>query len=841
MTQTLDNSGMQQPLHRFLLWRIAAVIAIPLFIIVLGTGLVLQSFNPNSYAPVLVTALEQATGRQVTLNGPVKIRWSLTPAIQANDIAIANPPRFSDPNLLTLGGLRAEIALFPLFSHHVDILRLVLLAPHLTLERLPNGAADWNLSTANAHPTAGLMSLLDARFKVALEAVEIEDGLLTIRTSNDGMVGTIHFAKLTGTATSLSAPLHLTAQAQIGKAPFDINGIVGPVERFSGIGSDPWPIDLNVTMANATLHITGTVAHPRDATGYDFRADLNIPSLDALGRVLPAFSDNKPLPPIQNIIATVELKDRNAKLPAIDDLTVTAGKSDLATLRPGLVLNGLYIRMAALDQPLSIAATGSSNIGDFNLQGQFGPLQTLISPAWLPADTSASGNFPISIAAKLGNADATLTGAIATPQNLSGAALAVTASIPDLSALSGVAGTALPAWKNIAFQTSLIDPGGEGLYNVIGLDDINVTMDDAAFGGAATLNLAPQPKLQLSLNFTQANLDALLAAYPQTTAASVTPLAAPATTPVPQPANNASIIPDTPLPLGFLSWGNGDIQLAGDNILWNGANYTALQANIQLANKVLTINPFTGEIPGGNISASATLDASQTPTTESLAVKAPALALGPLLQALKLQGTAEGNLQLQLSTTSTGDTLHQIASNLTGQLGVASVNAKLDSGLLNRAFGPAMKAAGLPPVTVSQAAVRCFGVLLNANQGVATLKSSGIDASQLFLQGSGSLNLGQESYAITLQPADGAQILLGGSFAQPAWTAAPQNISVPPPPHSNAPTRPDICPIILASARLGQAGASAAPPLSSSVTPRPTPTSTSAPKNLLNSLLITPP
>jgi uncharacterized protein involved in outer membrane biogenesis len=831
---------MHHPSHPSLLWRLVVVVMVPLLIVVLGTILVLRSFNPNRYAPALVTALEQITGRQVTLNGPVTIRWSLTPAIQASDIAIANPPGFPDRNVVTLNGLRADIALVPLFSHRVDVLKLVLIAPHVILERLPNGKADWDFSTGSTHTSTGTMAFHDPRLKVALEAVEVENGVVTIQANNGKTAGVIHFTKLTGTAESLSAPLHLNAQAEIGATPFNITGIVGPIERFSGIGTGPWPLDLDFTMAGATLNISGTVKHPGNARGYDLAVSLNIPDLNKLGQALPPeVTSNQPLPALQNIAATFQLKDRDAQLPAITKLILTAGKTDLSAFRPDLILNSLTIDMPSLDQPLAITAAGTSDSGNFNLQGEFGAVQNLLNASWLPTGTT-QGSFPVSITAQLGGANAAINGAISTPQSLSGAALALTANVPDLSALSAVAGFPLPAWKHIAMQTSLIDPGGEGLYNAAGLDDLTVTMDNAAFGGAATLNLTPQPKLQLSLNFTQANVDALLAAFP-TPASTATPAAAVTVTPDTAPAAPATtpplIIPDTPLPLGFLSWGNADIQLAADNITWNGAVYTALQANAQLAGGRLTINPFTGEIPGGDISATASLDASTTPAAETLTVKAPALALGPLLKALKLPGEAQGNLQVQLTASSTGNTLHAMATNLNGQLGLASVNSQLDASQLENIFGPAENTAGLPPPANTPAAVRCFGLLIDTSQGVATLKTLGIDSNQLFLQGAGSLNLGQESYNVTLQPANGVPVLLGGSFAQPTLTASTQSPATTPAPLPpvSPPARPDICPATLASARLGQAGPNALPqalPATASM-----PAGTQAPKNLLNSLL----
>ncbi len=837
MTQQRENAKAGQPLHKFLLWRIVAAVAFPALILLFGTIFVLQNFNPNRYAPELVAALEHATGRHVTLSGAVKIRWSLTPAIQANSITISNPPGFTGPPVLTLGGLRAEIALLPLISHRLDILRLVLIDPHLTLERLPDGRANWNFSKSPHR--AGIVSLTNAHYKLALEAVEIRNGRLTLHSNKGGNIGTIQFTRLTGTAASLSAPLHLAAQAQIGDTPFTLNGTVGPVERFSRTGSTPWPLDLAIAMANATLHVTGTVAHPRDASGYNLTAKLDIPNLAVLGHALPPnLTGNHPLPPLQNITAEAQIKDHNATLPAIDNLTVTAGHANLSTLRPGLTLNGLTIQMAALGQPLSFSASGTSDSGNYKLQGSFGAVQRLFPPSWLPAASSVSGNFPVSLTAQLGGASASISGAIATPHSLSGAALAITSTIPNLSSLSAIAGTELPAWKNIALQATLIDPGGEGLYNILGLDGLTVTMDNAAFGGAATLNITPRPNLQLSLNFTQANADALLAAYPAE--AETVSMPPPAVIPATQTQiDNAAppLIPETPLPLDFLSWGNGNIQLSANNLTWNKASYTALQANIQLSDKILTLSPVTGEVPGGNISASATLNGAQTPPTESLSIKAPALALGPLVRAFNVQGQAEGNAQIQLSATSQGSNLRQMATHLSGQLGVASVNARLDASLLNRAFGTALQTAGIPPLTTSPVTVRCFGVLMDASQGVVTLKSFGIDSGQLLMQGTGRLNLGQEIYALSIQPADGAAVQLGGHFAHPVWTRVPA--SLPQPQQTSATQRPDICPAILTAARFGQAGP--APPPQATTAPSPmAPTNASAPKNLLNSLLTAP-
>ena len=50
-------------------------------------------------------------------------------------------------------------------------------------------------------------------------------------------------------------------------------------------------------------------------------------------------------------------------------------------------------------------------------------------------------------------------------------------------------------------QTTVIDPGGLGLRNAVGLDGLAVAMDNAAFGGTANLYFGAQPRLRTALNF----------------------------------------------------------------------------------------------------------------------------------------------------------------------------------------------------------------------------------------------------------------------------------------------------------------------------------------------------
>ncbi len=817
-------------------WRWAAgVILLLAAVPAVAVLIVVEQFNPNRYAPEIISAVDQATGRVLTLHGPITLRLSLNPVIEASDISLSNPPGFADLDLLTLRRVEAQIALLPLLSHHLNILKLRLVSPYMVLEHGRGGLSNWDFTPAQ--PGAAIMAGDAREYQVALQAVEIKNGLLTIKTISAAHPTIIALPNLTGTAASPAAPLHLSANAVLGAMPFSVSGVVGPIARFSGAGAGPWPVDLAVKLGGARATVQGTVDRPRQAQGYDLAVALDIPALEDLTKSLPpGLLGAMPLPPVHGIVASARIADQDATIPAIDDLSIKTGASDLSLLRPGLTLNSLNVETASLDQPISLNASATLGGTPITLTGSFGPLEMLFNPALLPANLPPQGSFPVTVNARFGAATASITGGIATPRTLAGAALSLNLAIPDLSALSPAVGTSLPAWKNITAQTTLIDPGGLGLRNALGLDTLTVTMDNAAFGGDASLYFGPKPKLQLALQFSQLNVDALLAATAQ-------PATSPAAAPGAPVSTSTAVIPDWPLPLALLKTASADVQISADTLIWKQAAYTALQGHAILANGVLTISPVTGQLPGGGIMLSASVDTTKEPAVETLKLNAPALALAPLLNNFGLPEAAKGTVQARLAATGSGDDLQTIAASLNGQLGLAMVNGAVDGSVLQDMFGKVLQTAGLPADQAGAAGpvpVRCMALRIDAANGVGTIRTLTLDSAPLQIQGSGNINAGKETLGILILPRlpaatdeGGQPVMIGGSFAAPTMALAPAGS-----PQAVWANGGDICPAALNLGRLGQPGPAAAemahlrPAAASGAATAPP----GGPKNLLNGM-----
>lgn len=853
------------------IWYVGGVVVLAVAVPVAGAAWFVARFNPNDYAPQIVAAVQQATGRQLSIGGPIKLQLSLTPTLTASTLSLSNPQGFADPSLLTLDQVQAQIALLPLLHHQVNILRLVLVGPKLYLERDAKGQADWNFAPAASAPatpaeTAPAPNGKRPRYKVALQAVELRNGQIILHGPGSSPPNVIQLTRLTGRASSLQAPLHLTGAAAIGATKLTMQGMVGPVARLTGRGDSPWPVDLNFGFAGASATLQGKVTRPQNASGYDLALNATIPALASLTAALPpAWLGGLSLPPLQNLSLTARIADQGAKLPAISNVSLKAGAADLSSLRPGLTLAALDLELPGLDRSGTLSAKGTLGAMPFALQGNFTAPSAFIPANWLPASTPPAGNFAESLNASLGNASLSLTGGIATPHTLAGAALALSLSIPDLAALSPAAGTALPGWKNISVKTTLIDPGGQGLDHAIGFDSLAASMDNASFGGDASLSFGATPKLELDLNIAQADIDALAAAWPAASAP-----ATPATSPAAAPP--AQLVPDIALPVSLLRRASADVMLHADSLTYGKATYSAVQAHAVLNKAVLTISPLTAQLPGGAITASASLDASTDPASASVKLNAPALALGPFLHGFGVQNMAEGTVQVRLDASGHGNTLPALLGSVTGQLGIASVNGVVDGRVIGQIFGGALQSVGLPANLAGAqgpVSVRCAALRLDAQNGTGTVKALTLDSSRLLLQGGGSVNFADETLGLVLKPrlaVGGTNVTVpvqvGGTFLAPRYSLAPESaVRAAAAAASGLAANPvqkalgantllgqvagllgndshaDVCPAALSLARMGAPGPAPAAPASASAPAAGTSAPANGPRNLLQGIL----
>ena len=135
--------------------------------------------NANTFRPMIESRLSTALSRKVTLGN---LSLSLTKGrLEANDLAIAEDPRFGQTPFFSAKRLHIGVQMKPLIFHHELIVRSFEIdAPQIHLTRAEDGT--WNFSTFG-HGTGSLGAARPTtRPDLLVDRITIKDGNATVET-----------------------------------------------------------------------------------------------------------------------------------------------------------------------------------------------------------------------------------------------------------------------------------------------------------------------------------------------------------------------------------------------------------------------------------------------------------------------------------------------------------------------------------------------------------------------------------------------------------------------------------------------------------------------------------
>ena len=631
----------------------------------LGIGVLAASFDPDSQRGRLIQAVQRATGRQLTLAGPLRIHWGLNPALEADDVSLANAPGGSRPQMVVAARVDARLRLLGLLSGQAEIASVTLVRPDILLETDASGRGNWLFDRPAASPGGAPSTPRGPHLATRLDSLRVEDGRLTWR---DGASGQATVADVPHAVFDLGgSATRLQAAAQIGGIPLTVDATLGSWGQLTGAIPGPWPVRLAAAAGAATVSLDGA-ADPaaRSVTG---RVTAAIPDLAQLGALL-----------------------QHPGWPALHDVRLAV------TLPPG-----------GPPQDVSLQA-GPSDLG-----------------AWLPGAT-------------LGRLD------LAWPQG----------QPARLAAEGGMAGG---PWR----LASGLEPAGQGV--ALRGFSLSSPLGDAA--GDFAVSVAPRLAVRGTLVSTRLDADALRGlARPQATPA---PPPAPAA-PLLPPAAPARLFSDAPLPWAALRRADADVQLTIGKLRLGGVDTRAVSAHLVLLDGVLRLDPASLQAPEGRVDLSASVDARAAAPPVVLNLRSAGFALDPLLRAFGLPGGSDGAAELDVAVHAAGSTPHALAASLDGHAGVALVDADVSNAALAAVLGDVLRPAGAGLDPGGRSRVRCLAVRANAQDGHVALPVLKLDASRLAVEGSGTLDLANETMALRLRPL----LRLGG-----AGVSAPVSVDGP--------------------------------------------------------------
>jgi uncharacterized protein involved in outer membrane biogenesis len=339
-------------------WIALAIVAI---LVVAYTALHFQNYD--RIKGMIEQAVGDATGRQLSIQGPLRLAILPAPTLVVKQATLANADWSSEPDMVSIGVLKLRLSFLPLLRGNVAFKNVQLQDTRVLLETDATGDANWRFSPADAgRADVGMKSL-------SIRRLSIEDLTVSLRrpgsAPDDYQLDHLELSR-TPDRKSLAVALH----GKLNDQPVALSGTTGRLsELFSGAR---FPLDLSGRLANTRVSLEGSIGDVLKLAGIDLELDAAGSDLadigTAVGAPLPeteSFQVNAHLGGEQGEVAIQKL---HAAVEAIGGrVDATGSVGDLANLSGiRLELNGSGTDIAKLGPTLGMTLPSS---GPFQVSG----------------------------------------------------------------------------------------------------------------------------------------------------------------------------------------------------------------------------------------------------------------------------------------------------------------------------------------------------------------------------------------------------------------------------------------------------------------------------------------
>ena len=709
--------------HRGIWWLRAIAALFVLLISAAGIGVV--ALDPNDYKPAIIEAVQNATGRTLTLNGPVRLSRSLWPTIEVSDVTLANLAGGSRPDIARAERIEAQLSLPALLWHRIEVVTLTLVGPNVLFEQV-GSTPNWVFNPPTDATSSAPIGTSGAPFQLRIRNVFVRNGMVTWRLPARTKVVGIRALDLQHHTDG--GPLHMDAVLVYSdNQPFRLQASAQPTAGIAG----PWTAQLTFTAFDTVASAKGMM----DVAGnYDLQVEAAVGTMEKLNALLPEMR----LPAVHRITLSAHLT--NGPVPG--DLPVVGGTqlhfddADLGDRISGLKLAGTDVSLPAAGGLATVVSAGQWAGQPFTLGG------TLRVP--LHPDGRESLDLDLKARAAAGRGKAA-DGSLGLKGRLTLDALrfrgldaVATLRTPALEAFQPLLSRRLPALTDVQFDGRLSVPAEAGS---IGFHDAKLLTHAGDLAGDGTIGLGVAIAVDAKLRATKLDLSAVLKAFGID---QVVPVVAASTT--------GPLIPVAPLPWAALRGPTIDFTGSIAELTFQDQVWRQVELALQLKGGRMQVGTLKLALPGGPLDMSVTADASADPVPVSMAVHAPSVPLALVARYAALPGQASGTMQIDAQLRATGQSAHDMAASLDGAISASAIGGQLSNAGFIKLTATSLDALGIHVPLQGETTLGCLALVGSFAKGVGRFHTIALETTHLSLTGVGQIDLGHETVAFKLNP-----------------------------------------------------------------------------------------
>jgi AsmA protein len=278
--------------------------------------------QPNNYKGRIAAAVKESTGRELTLQGDIKLSVFPWVALELGPASLSNPPGFGDGPFLAFTHAAVRVKLWPLLHEQLQVARVELDGLDLRLAKNAAGLGNWESTETAAKPEAPAspsssashlqlesiagVSVTHGRVsfnEYTLENIDLETGEISAGSDVPVSLNFDAGRGVTGEQLQLTAKFNLEENADtndIRLAAFSVSGTLareGDGRAMHYEVSVP-SLDVNLqkqtlavpdfSLSLSSLHLTGKLAGTQIAADPHLQGSLALQSL-VLGEFAPRF------------------------------------------------------------------------------------------------------------------------------------------------------------------------------------------------------------------------------------------------------------------------------------------------------------------------------------------------------------------------------------------------------------------------------------------------------------------------------------------------------------------------------------------------------------------------
>ncbi|MDQ6968258.1 MAG: AsmA family protein [Mariprofundaceae bacterium] len=552
--------------------------------------------NVEDYKQQIEQQVEDATGRSLKIGG---LQASLFPwvGITLDDVVLANRQGFSERDFLKVKHLDVQVALLPLFSKKLEIIRFKLEKPEIFMERNAKGEGNWEdlLPASPASITAisgtpkGASTVIKHDEKsssilaaLSAESLQLHDGKFIWQDAQSGVHIALTDVQMELDDVQLEHPIRIKISARLNGDKIDMDAQVGPLGDLATLDVNKLPIQLSLKSDAIRLK----------------------PFAALIGSLPNQLGDiNK-----ASVMLNAQLEQRP------DGVRLSTGK--------GALLAAMNV---ALDWKVEMPNVNTLRLNHMGLAINDKPLFVIQGDV---KQLNKAPRYTLRIQGE--NIQRTWLEGL----------------LPELSQMYA----AHPSpWQTLKVGASLA-----GTTERVDLRDMQVLLDGEILQLSGSVGFATAPNIRLRLAAKSLHLDPWL---PQPAEAPVNNSAdgslakanASGETQVNEPVKTA-VEPD----LRFLKPWHVSIQLQVEKLFMRGLALSHLRGTLKGERGVFTLSPLGFNLAGGQVRENASMNVNHYPVSWTESIHISELKLKPVLQALAGTDLLDGTLRLDTNLKATG-------------------------------------------------------------------------------------------------------------------------------------------------------------------------------------------